>query len=487
MITDTEAIFAKGAPWPPKDDDTANRLKKYANNESLFMGEHGEVWKDEIRKLRADKSGDLRLVWNFFKRLSLLWSDLVCSEPPEVSTESDAEAEAIDRIIEDTNFWTVLSDAIIDVSKFGDAVLKIRYDGYGIVENVPPEYWFPVVDSGNVKRVKAHILAYTIDAREEPGLIDVETMVSAENQSFLPEATIKAWEKEKPISVGRVQYLKVEIHTVGRIEHRLYRIVDEKIDAQLDLNQLPEFRGMVAIEDTGLDDFCVQLIQNVTSTKRYHGMDDYLDIADIIRELEWRYAQILRIEDKFSDPWMFGPPIEEQDPRDGEYKITGGSKYINLVEGQSPPGMLTWNGELPANFVTIDSLMQRLFEISETCKVVFDASAGGQGLSAQALRIMLTAPLKKANRLQTRATPTVKRLLRLCSALEANAGMAGAVKLTDLKITWHDGLPVDEMADAQRDAVLVTGSVRSAQGLMRDRGMPEEKIVEEFGEMMNRV
>ena len=53
----------------------------------------------------------------------------------------------------------------------------------------------------------------------------------------------------------------------------------------------------------------------------------------------------------------------------GEYKITGGSKYINLVEGQSPPGMITWNGELPANFVTIESLMQRLFEISETCKL----------------------------------------------------------------------------------------------------------------------
>jgi hypothetical protein len=100
---------------------------------------------------------------------------------------------------------------------------------------------------------------------------------------------------------------------------------------------------------------------------------------------------------------------------------------------------------------------------------------------------MLTAPLKKANRLQTRATPTVKRLLRLCSALEANAGMAGAVELADISITWHDGLPADEMADAQRDAVLVTGSVRSAQGLMRDRGMPEEKIAEEFGEMMNRV
>ena len=149
--------------------------------------------------------------------------------------------------------------------------------------------------------------------------------------------------------------------------------------------------------------------------------------------------------------------------------------------------MITWNGELPANFVTIESLMQRLFEISETCKVAFDASAGGQGLSAQALRIMLTAPLKKTNRLQTRATPTVKRLLRLCSALEVNAGMASAVEVSNLKITWHDGLPADEMADAQRDAVLVTGSVRSAQGLMRDRGMSEEQITKEYGEMMNRI
>jgi hypothetical protein len=309
-------------------------------------------------------------------------------------------------------------------------------------------------------------------------------MVPARDNT-LPDSVVKAVESgELNVSSGeKLSYLKVEIHTIGQIEHRLYRLKNKKIDGLIDLKEFPDFASLQSIEETYLDDFAIIVVHNVTSTKEYHGMDDYSDIADIIRELEWRYGQILATEDKFTDPWGYGPAIEEQDPRDGQFKITGGSKYITLTEGMSPPGKITWDANMPANFLTIDHLMQRLYEISETCKVVFDASAGGQGLSAQALKVMLTAPLKKANRLQTRLDPAVKKAIHLCSLLETKMGLKGSVEIPDLKITWHDGLPQDHNADAQRESMLVTGKVRSAQGLMRDNGMPEDQIRTESDEM----
>jgi len=488
MITDYEKLFAIGAPWPPEDQDTKERLARYERNENLFAGDHQEVWQDIIRALRGDRSGDLRLVLNFFKRLSLLWADLTCGEFPEAKAgdgKQPAQVVTLDRIIDDNALWPTISDAVIDLSKFGDAALKIRYQDRGIIENVPPEYWFPIVEPSNVKQVKAHVLAYSFDVQEESELpvIPVPTFIPAD--SHISEAQAKAVMEAGPFATGKTSYLKVEIHKPGSIEHRLYRLKDRKIESQLDLSTFDEFKSLEKVQETGLDDFALIIVHNITSTKKYHGMDDYSDIADIIRELEWRYAQIFRIEDKFSDPSMYGPPIEEQDPRDGEYKVTGGSRYITLNEGQTPPGMITWDGQLPANFLTIDGLMQRLYEISETCKVAFDASAGGQGMSAQALRIMMTAPLKKSNRLQTRLGPAVRKAIRLCSLIEVKMGMAGAVEIPVTELTFHDGLPQDHNADAQRESTLVTGKVRSHQGLMRDKGFSDAQIKQETEEMNN--
>ena len=490
MITNIEKIFATGQPWPPSDRDTRDRLALYTRNENLFEGDHEKVWQDELRKLRGDKSGDLRLKLNYFQLISLFWADMAVGETPDakVGEGQKAQEEALQRVIQWTDLWSVIDDAVVDMSTYGDAPIKVRYQDYGIIENVPPEYWFPVVEASNVKQVKAHVIAYEFDNPEEQESgISVMQMIPASKVNQLTAAQIEAVEQNPVITTGKTSYLKVEIHTVGRIEHRLYQLKDKKVVGQIDLKSFPDFASLQSVEETGLDDFAIIVLHNSTSTKKYHGKEDYSIFLDVIKELETRYPQVFFILDKHADPSMFGPPIEEQDPRDGEYKVQGGARYYTIVEGQSPPGMLTWDGNLDASFQTIAGegwgLMQRFYELSETSKVCFDSSAGGQGLSAQALRLMMWKPLKKANKIQRRLTPVVQQLLRLVSLAEVNMGMKGAVVLEDVQIDWHDGMPIDEAADAMRDRDLVTGGVRSAQGLMRDKGIPEEQIKQEAEEM----
>ncbi len=489
MITDLEKMLAIGASWPPEDQDTRDRMVLYERNEHLFEGEHDKVWQDELRKLRGDRKTDLRLQLNYFQLISLFWADMAVGETPVVSPkEEDQEAiqDSLDRIVQWTDLWSVIEDAVIDLSKYGDAPLKIRYQEYGIVENVPPCYWYPVVEAANVKQVKAHVLAYQFDDPGDNG-INIQKIVTAQDSSQLTDAQIKAIESNNVLSSGKTSYLKVEIHTIGRIEHRLYQIKDKKIAAILDLNSWPDYKGLSQFEDTGLDDFAIIVLHNTTSTKDYHGKDDYSIFVDVIKELEIRYPQVFFILDKHSDPSMYGPPIEEQDPRDGEFKVTGGSRYINLTEGQSPPGYITWDGQLAANFQAIGGegwgLMQRFYELSETSKVCFDSSAGGQGLSAQALRLMMWKPLKKANKIQRKLTPIVQQVIRLVSMVEAFMKMPGAVVVEDITIDWHDGMPKDDQAEAQRQSLLVSGGVRSAQGMMREAGMSEEQIEKEIEEM----
>jgi hypothetical protein len=494
MITDTEKIFAIGQPWPPSDPDTKDRLAIYERNENLFEGCHEKVWQDELRRLRGDKSGDLRLKLNYFQLISLFWADMAVGEVPDAKADEEqpAQVDALKRIIQWTDLWSVLDDAIIDMSKCGDAPIKIRYQEYGIVENIPPEYWFPVVEASNVKQLKAHIIAYEFDDPGTPAqTVDIPTMIPATAQ--LTDAQIKAVESGNVLtSSDKISFLKVEIHTVGQIEHRLYRLKDKKINAQVDLNSFPDFKALQSIEPTGLDDFAIIVLHNTTSTKRYHGKEDYSIFLDVIKELEIRYPQVFFILDKHSDPSMYGPPMEEQDPRDGEYKVQGGSRYYALADKeQAIPGMITWDGQLAANFQVIAGeswgLMQRFYELSETSKVCFDSSAGGQGLSAQALRLMMWKPLKKANKIQRRLTPVVQQLIRLASLAEVNMSMKDAVVIENVTINWHDGMPVDESADAQRDSTLVTGKVRSTQGLMRDKGKSENEITQEITEMREQV
>lgn len=478
MITDYEKILSPGQPWPPSDRDTRERLALYKRNEHLFEGDHGKVWQDELRKLRGDKSGDLRLRLNYFQLVSLFWADMAVGETPDAKADEEqtAQVDALSRIIQWTDLWSVMDDAVVDMSTYGDAPLKVRYQDYGIIENVPPEYWFPVVEAANVKQVRAHLIAYEFEDPEQEQ--DIEAQIAAIDGSF-------------SLITGKTSYLKVEIHTVGLIEHRLYRLKDKKIESQIDLADFPDFESLQPVEETGLDDFAIIVLHNTTSTKRYHGKEDYSIFIDVIKELETRYPQIFFILDKHADPSMYGPPMEEQDPRDGEYKVQGGARYYTIVEGQEPPGMLTWDGNLDASFQTIAGegwgLMQRFYELSETSKVCFDSSAGGQGLSAQALRLMMWKPLKKANKIQRRLTPVVQQLIRLVSLVEVNMGMKGAVPIENIKINWHDGMPIDEQADAQRDATLVTGGVRSSQGLMRDKGIPEDQINQEKMEMSDQI
>ena len=378
----------------------------------------------------------------------------MAGEIPEVAADQDDQLAALKRIIEDNLLWEGTQDGVVDYSKCGTNVLKLRFDGRGIIENIPPKYWYPVVSISNVKQVKAHIIAYTFNDPEE---------------------------KRKDIS-----YLKVEIHRPPAdgeesyvIEHRIYRLKSSKIDSEaLPLDSFPEFAGLLPIEPTGLDDFDIIDIQNKPETDQLIGTDDYTDINSILHEILMRYAQIFRIEDKFADPSMYGPPMEEQDPRDGEYRVVGGSRYITVVEGQVPPGIIDGRGPPVTSYTSIEHLMQRLYEVSETCKVAFDASQAGTALSGTALKLMMSRPLSKAGGIKLRYDARLKKAIKLCSRMEVYHGMPGAVEITDFTIKWKDGLQQDDMLDAQRQATLIGAQAMSPQDAMRERGLSEEQITQ---------
>jgi hypothetical protein len=418
-----------GKPWPPPSE--AERLERYAKNKLLFEGKHEQVFQDWIRLLRDDQQATLEMILNWHKRLTLLFADLLLGEPPRISAgdQDSQEQQALERIIEDNDLFNVAYEVAIDVPRYGDGIFKVRYDGRAIIEGQQPAIWFPVVQPDNIKEIQAHVLAWEYEEDTQ--------------------------ERGKTVTK---KYLRAEIHERGKITIAEYPIENNIIGSALEYQET----------ETGVDEFLVVPVNNILTTDRVTGLDDYSDLDSLIQEIEVRIAQISRILDKHADPNMYGPDTAlEQDPSTGQVAYRGGGKYFPVGQGEQPPGYVTWDGQLDAAFKQIDLLMEQLYILSETSAAAFGQLKAGLAESGSALRRLMMAPLAKTNRIRMRFDPALKEVLWLASKLEAAQGMAGAVVLEDIHIDWKDGLPDDELERTQIETQRYSSGLSSLESSLR--------------------
>jgi hypothetical protein len=434
-------FLSHGNPWPPPTE--AERIERYAQNRLLFEGKHEQVYKDWIRLLREDQKATLEMVLNWHKRLTLLFADLLLGEPPKITAgnKDSQEQEAVERIIEDNGLFNVAYEVALDVSRYGTGLFKIRYDGRAIIEGQQPAIWFPVVKPDNIKEIQAHVLAWTYEEDTQ--------------------------ERGKTVTK---KYLQTEIHERGKITTAKYPIENNIIGPALEYQET----------ETGVDEFLIVPVNNIVTTDRVTGLDDYSDLDSIIQELEVRIAQISRILDKHADPNMYGPDSALEQDTTGQWTYRGGGKYFPVGEGEQPPGYVTWDGQLEAAYKQIDLLMEQLYILSETTAAAFGQLKAGLAESGTALRRLMMAPLAKVNRIRMRFDPALKEVLWLASLLEKAQGMAGSVELTDIHIDWKDGLPDDENELTQNEVQRYTSGLSSLESsLRRMYGLEGQALQEE--------
>ncbi len=442
LLTDM-GFLAVGKPWPPPSE--IERLTLYANNRKLFESKHELVFKDWVRLLREDQQATLEIILNWPKRISTLWADLLLGEPPRITAgdQGTPEQTGLERIIKDNALHNTAYEVVLDVSRFGTGLFKVRYDGRAIVEGQPPDQWFPVVKRDNVKEIMTHVLAWTWD-EEQPGFFGVK----------------------------KVQHLKAEVHERGKITTSEWIVRDGKIAQQVSED----------VQETGVEDFLLVPVNNVLTTDRVTGLDDYSDLDSIVQELEIRVAQISRILDKHSDPNMYGPENAlVQDPATGQYVFRAGGKYFPVGPDEKPPGYVTWDGQLEAAFKQIEILMEQFYALSETSAAAFGQLKSGMAESGSALRRLMMAPLAKVNRIRMRFDPALKKVLKLASELEAAQNMPGAVRLEDVRIDWRDGLPNDETEQTQIEVQRYGNGLSSLESsLRRLDGLEGDALEEEI-------
>jgi len=436
MTVFTTLDFLKpGQKWPPDKD----RLARYAKNRLLMEGDHDLVFTG-LNEDDAPRIIKMRVNW--FKRIMTLFSDLAVGNPPKTTSEEQA---TVDRITDDNAFEILVYDLFSDLIAFGDGVLKPRWDGKrGVISRIDPRHWFPVVDPDDSGTFTHHVLA---------------------------------WE----VPFGEDKYVKVEIHTPGKIEHRLLKLTSDgkEIKEPVDLATISRYASLKTEEETGTPGFLVFPFSNLKAGDGVFGLDDFKDISDLVEEIERRLIKVSSTLDVFADPWMCGPPgLRVKDPLTGEVVWASDEKYISLNEGESPPKILTWDAQMSATFEQIDGLLRQLYVMAELSPAAFGEVKTGLAESGSALKRLMLPTLAKVNRLRLRIRPRLIEVLKTTAELEVASRMSGAQALTNVSLEWRSSLPVDpvEAANVEKMRMEAGNSSRRASVARLNEGASEEDL-----------
>lgn len=406
-------VIKPGEQWPPYKG-IRQRFLDLEANQKAFQGKHCELYKDSFSRI-SRVIGNFEdvfqhgIIMNYQKKISVKTADLLLGEQPAVKVKDEKQQKTIDEVIKQTEFWNTIYEAIIDNSRYGNGVLMVYGDnGSPVVDIIPATTWIPVVDPLNIKRITQHVIAWV------------------------------SGEKDKT--------LHLQIHYKGSYEVREYVLKDNGMYG----NKIGRLISSEEIK-TGLSDFAIIPLSNMTTSDSIYGISDYEDVDSIICEIEIRVAQISKILDKHADPSVIIPESSvEINPETGEAKIRLGNAFIVDKESVKPEYM-SFDGKLEAAFKEIELLLNQLAIISELGTLFLGNGMESLGnISGVALKKLAYSALAKISRIEKKVTPKLIKALSLASEIIGN-------RIDDVNIAWSDSLPTD-LKEIVEIANLRTGS-----------------------------
>lgn len=440
----TPADFNK-FPYPTATD----RLKRYDTNDKLFFGNHFDAFKVKVdNPIYGQDYARLRYVTaNFAGLISKVAADMLFSEPISIVAE-DGDQDWIDAFVYDNELHTQNYESALANSRHGDAVYKLRVGKRNlndeqvqvIAEDITPRVYFPHLDGNNV--------------RQDP---DMEEL---------------AW----VIVIGDKKYVRKELHRPGEIVNQLWKLDGNEIGEQVDLSLLND-PGLVEYVQTGIKRNLIVHIPNWKDGSSYFGYDDYSDLNSLFYALNNRLTKNDNILDKHSDPILALP--EGVLDENGQVKKSSFHMFEisdSTVGTPAKPEYIVWNASLEASFSEIDKLMQFLYMFSETSPDAF-GMGDGKVESGRALKLRLMRTIAKTARKRLYYDQGIKEVIYtaqlLAQAHNIKANVNGTKPVSLVKdpvipeIIWADGLPVDNLEEAQLQELRLQSGTQSAKDAIK--------------------
>ena len=438
--------------FPPEGE--IDRLNKYLLFKNLFNNNQNIILDDVLKVLYPMEDNKIRRVFvNLYKTISDLWSDMLFSVKPKVSSSNSKQSKYIEKIIKKNKLWKVCDKVAIDVSRFGNGLFKIRYDAktFGaIIEPISPEIWFPVVSQDNQFEIVQHVLCWSY-----------------------PVSNL-----ENNFSSTEEELLRVEIHNKGAIENRLYLVKNCKIKEKLDIADY--FPDVTEFVNTGIDDFLVVSVENLTSTDSLYGISDYTDIQSIVSEINVilsKYGYDLEHQGN-----ILTVPLELQEQiKNGELRL------INEAVPTSKPDIfkkITWDVQSDAINAYLDKLMFFFNLTSNFSPVFYGELKQGLTQSGSALKRLVQRTLCKANKLSENFKESLEKVFEVTSKLEVAQNVQGATILDSFSIVFKESTFEDKKEETETIALQIdSGLISQKEAIKRLRDLNDQMAESELNQI----
>lgn len=387
---------------------------------------------------------------NYFQLTSVKTADFCCGEIPDIKATKQSETDAKRRVTNDvkqaivdeirrvTEFDTKNHDTWVDVSKYGEVywrIYKREKDGKNTFTMQNPAFVFRIADETDVYETKNYVIAWITD-----GGTRLKAQVHGVGYYDTVEFEIRYEDILSNVIKGQSRY---EISNEPNGKADLYQLIYDRYTDEIFryspyriIAEVPNSRKR---EKTGLDDFAIIPLFNITNSTHENGTSDYDRISSFVARMQATTEKIGFMFDRYTAPTMYGDYSLQNSI--GEALEVGKMYFMNpdgLVPGFLQPDI----GRLEEYFKDIERDKANIKEFSEMGAALLSDTTISN-VSEETMKATFVSALKKAERLTTRNENAFKKLFHLLSMV----GYDEVIEEDEISITWYDGLPNSEEKD----------------------------------------
>ena len=444
----TRRALKRGSP--ALTDAELEELVRMEGYRKLWRGDHEAFFVDEGRTqhhfqyLTGEQRNLLYVTDNLARLLTLKFTDLLVGEEPliEPAEENEVQAEALTRIAAQSRLHAKAYTAALGASIAGLSWLKVRLRGGKVILSaISAGYVFPEWEDRD-------------------------------------DLLLRSVEQRSVHQVGETQYLWVERHLPGRIEHELW-LLDEAGYLKGRMPDLtPIGRSEPPVQETRVDELLFVPVPNVCYEDEFAS--DYAGLESLFDNLNNRRSQISRVLDRHGDPKLQVP--EEMFDADGNFRFVG-YEALGLPPGATALSYLTWDAHLADQFQDVEETALTILRNAEMAPRLVGLKKGAGQEATETLRLEAITTLAKVNRKALFFRPALAAALRVAQKLE-NAWVPGRrYPVGDVDVTLRDGLPADEQRQTAIEADAVQARIRSRYRAILNLSGDAEEAEEELTRM----
>lgn len=453
-IYNSTNFIANSLVFPPHK--SVARMDAYKQNMGYYKGKYNIAKRLSIKTVSGSKMIDWGVPrYNFFKIITDKTVGLILNEKPSITGYDENLTKTLNTLVDNSGFYIAMQDMLRSFSTLGDGVLYVYNSVDGARLNaVNPEFYYKVVDSGNIHKVICHVFAETI---VEENFIDI-------------------------IIDDRVTHLRVLEHYKGYYIEKVYTYdganIHREVEYKLANGEVIPIGGRKV--STGLKGFAVFPFHNSKAIDEVYGISDYKIFEDAVHLLEKKVAIYDAITDKHSDPMLqVDQRYFQENNETGEMEFKGTGSVVGARSGDAESKYVTWDGNLSELLDFIKFNIDSIATLSEFGKVFLTGEFASGNISGETIKSMAKSVLDKASR----HIDTIDYTLRcvLCAMLE----LEGVdVSPSDISIGWQDGVSDSDLIVAQAIATRVgSGTMSRKNAMMKYDSITLEQAEQELEQM----